>query len=1008
MFLRQVIISILCIAIHQQGYAQHYIFNRISISDGLLSNNVRTVWQDNAGYLWIGTEGGLQRYDGIRFRTILNDPVEQIVCDTAGRVWIRSGKQVGIFDTQTFLFTTVVYEGSEDVHNSSGIWLRKDASGNVFLQLTEKNCQYFNTARGNFSSSYNPFTIPGHVKVLDVKEDLDKGRYWILSSEGLAYWDKKTKTYYTTSNNTQNDPLLSLRKTGSVISDFFIGNKHTYWLQENHNTAAHFRSYNSSLNTFTEEAASLNVSENNSYFEIYDLKNINDSTIAVYGLNYFRIQNGQYFYNLKTPINNNPYGIQFNSVSDVLQDKEGIIWVATDNGLYYTSNILRNIHFFFSQEQSRGAVSSLLQDHDNNLWIATWGRGLFRQPGNFADSIAAPVNAINDLDDFSKMAWTLCEDSRGNLWVGCDEGRLIKYNLQSKKAVLYKPSVFQHSAVRQMVKDNKGILWIGLQNGKIFTLNPADKHITDHSPREICTLNGATTKMVLINNKHIWVAIDGKGIYVIDTDSSKVIQSIDKHKINSSFIANIKDILQANDTLCFVAGEKLASINTKTFKIYTNLPYNTIPAGTIYTLQKDRDNHYWLGGSAGIFKLNVQTNVITRYTQQDGLITIHNNSYVPERSTVLHSGEMAFGGNQHMVIFDPGDYNISVPPPNVNITGFQLNDRYLPQDSLDGAEEISIPHEYKAFTIGFAAPSFRQRGKLVYEYKLDGMDKQWIAQTNNAPIKYNFLPHGKYRFLIRAKNDLGQYSPGITSLNLYIIPPFWKTIWFYILITLATASLLFYLHRLRLQKLLHIERVRSRLARDLHDDMGSTLSTINILSNMALQQKSFDETKSKEYMSTINSSTSQMMEAMDDIVWSINPANDNLAKIITRMKETAGAILEPRQIEYHFEVPPAVPELRLSMETRREIFLIFKEALNNIIKYADCTEVVFTFTKKGNSFILIINDNGKGFQTPVSESAVRGNGLKNMEKRAANINGLLSVKSETGKGTTIQLSVPIA
>ncbi len=1008
MFLRLVVFSILLLTLHQQGYAQHYIFNRLSISDGLLSNNVRAIWQDKTGYLWIGTESGLQRYDGVRFRTILNDRVEQIVSDSAGRVWIRSGKKVGIFNTQTFLFTPVAYEGSKELYNPARLWLRKDASGNIFVQLTQKNCQYFDAGKGDFSSSNNPFIIPDHIKLLDITEDLNKGRYWIVSSEGLGYWDKKTRAYYTASNNTQNDALLASSKAGTVISGFYIDNNNTYWLQENNNTVSHFRSYNSLNNTFTQDAASLNTSENKSYFEIYGLKNINDSAIAVYGLNYFRIQNGESFYNLKTPINNNPYGIAFNSVSDVVQDKEGIIWVATDNGLYYTSNVIRNIHVFFSQERGRSAVSSLLQDHDNNLWIATWGRGVFRQPGSFADSIGGPVNTINNLDDFTKMAWSLCEDSLGNLWVGCHEGRLIKYNLQTKKAALYKPSVFQNSAVRQIVKDSKGILWIGLQNGKIFTVNPADKHIPDQSLREICDLNGATTKMVLINNKHIWVAVNGKGIYVIDTDNGRVIQSIDIHKIHNSFIANVRDILQANDTMCFVAGEKLASIHTKTFKVNTDLPYKTIPAGTIYTLQKDGSNNVWLGESAGILKLNIQTNTVTRYTQQDGLITIHNNSYVPERSTVLHSGELAFGGNQHMVIFDPRDYNVSAPPPNVSITGFQLNNRYLLQDSLDRVEIISIPYEHKAFAIEFAALSFRQRGKLVYEYKLDGMDKEWNIQNNDAPVAYNFLPHGKYRFLIRAKNELGQYSPEITALNLYIAPPFWKTIWFYMLIALAAASLLFYLHRLRLQKLLHIERVRSRLARDLHDDMGSTLSTINILSNMALQQKSFNEVKSREYMSTINNNTSQMMEAMDDIVWSINPANDSIAKIITRMKETAGAVLEPRQIDYHFEVNPAVPELRLSMEARREIFLIFKEALNNILKYADCSEVVFTLTKKGNSFMLIINDNGKGFQAPVSNAAVRGNGLKNMEKRAATINGLLSVSSEPGKGTTIQLYMPIA
>lgn len=1008
MFPRQFIFIILLFAVSRNGYAQHYIFNRLSISEGLLSNNVRSVWQDKTGYLWIGTEGGLQRYDGVRFRTLINDPVEQMFSDKDGRVWIRSGKQVGIFNTQTFLFNPVAYEGSETLYSPSMVWLRKDASGNVYLQLTGKHCQYFNAGKGNFSRYYNPFIIPGDIKVHEVAEDLNKGRYWILSSEGLGYWDKKGKTYYTTSNNIQGDPFLSAGKTGTVISNFFIDKKNNYWLRESNSTDSHFSSYNSVSNKFTHDAASLNGSARSNYFEIYGFKNINDSVIAVYGLNYFRIQNGQHFHNLKTPINSNPYGIQFNSVFDVTQDKEGIIWVATDNGLYYTSNVTRNIHIFFNQERSRSIVSGLLQDHDNNLWIATWGRGLFRQPGNFADSIGAPVEAINNLDDYSKMVWSLCDDNLGNLWVGCHEGRLIRYSLQNKKPVLLKPAVFQNSAVRQIVKDNKGLLWIGLQNGKIFTLNPAEGGIAGHALREICTLDGATTRMVLVNQKQIWIAVNGNGIHVIDTDSGKIIRSIDIQKTGNSFIADVKDILQANDTMCFVAGEMLATINTVTFKVNTDLPYKTIPTGTIYTMQKDRNSHFWLGGSAGIFKLNIKTNTITRYTRQDGLITIHNNSYVPEKSTLLHNGELAFGGNQHMVIFDPADYDVFAPPPNVNITGFQLNNRYLPQDSLDRIDEVSIPYEHRAFAIEFAALSFRQRGKLAYEYKLEGIDKEWSIQNNSAAVRYNFLPHGRYRFLVRSKNELGQYARDITSLNLYIAPPFWKTIWFYLLIIIVTVALLFYLHKLRLKRLLDVERVRSRLARDLHDDMGSTLSTINIISNMALQQPSLDVNQSKAFMHTINASTSQMMEAMDDIVWSINPANDSMAKIIARMKETAGAILEPRQIEYRFVVDPGVPELRLSMEARREVFLIFKEALNNIVKYADCSEVAFTLTKKGSSLKMEIKDNGKGFQQPAEISAVRGNGLKNMEKRASNLNGVFVVSSVPGRGTSIELSMPIA
>jgi len=190
--------------------------------------------------------------------------------------------------------------------------------------------------------------------------------------------------------------------------------------------------------------------------------------------------------------------------------------------------------------------------------------------------------------------------------------------------------------------------------------------------------------------------------------------------------------------------------------------------------------------------------------------------------------------------------------------------------------------------------------------------------------------------------------------------------------------------------------------------MGSTLSTINILSNIALKQIPLEEKTSKEYMSTINNSTTQMMESMDDIVWSINPVNDSIVKVLARMKEVAGSVLEPNNIDYQFHTDNAVKDLNFSMEWRRDIFLLFKEALNNIVKYSKARNVSVTLKKSGKSFQLIVEDDGIGFDINARVSAIRGNGLKNMKKRAETINGQLDVVSEPGKGTRVNLTVHLA
>jgi signal transduction histidine kinase len=262
---------------------------------------------------------------------------------------------------------------------------------------------------------------------------------------------------------------------------------------------------------------------------------------------------------------------------------------------------------------------------------------------------------------------------------------------------------------------------------------------------------------------------------------------------------------------------------------------------------------------------------------------------------------------------------------------------------------------------------------------------------------------------VRARNEGGIFSPHITSLRIIIRPPFWRTFWFYGLLVLVIAAALYYLYRLRIRRLLQVEKIRTRLARDLHDDMGSTLSTINILSNMAVKKIGSDQQASQDYMGRISDSSSRIMEAMDDIVWSINPVNDSMRKILARMKEFAGNVLEASDIEYSFMVDEAVKDMSFDMEWRREIFLVFKEAINNIVKYAKASQVNITLRKQKNALHMTITDNGVGFNTVVDQhGSVRGNGLRNMRKRAEAMNGSFRIISAPESGTSVELRIPLA
>lgn len=1010
MSLRFILFPAILLLSFMSAQSQDYIFNRLTTKDGLLSNNILSVWQDTTGYLWLGTESGLQRYDGNFFRTILQQRTDQIFADRMNRVWIRSGTKLGIFNPQTFSFTSVNYDKNKSAYNSSGVHLNQDASGRVYLIIAGNGCQYFNESKGKFSEENNPFLLPDSLQVIDIIDDNPRGRYWVLSRKGLGYWDKKTRQYYSPYHNSQNDPLLGYKKLPALVSKFFIDRLNRYWVQGWSGSDIRFFCYDASINQFTSDTTGLSNAGNGSYFEVNGFTQYGDSVVAVYGLNCLRINEGQGFHELRDP-RINPYGIHFNTVSAVFEDRERLIWIATDNGLYNTKgNLDRNIHVIFSNPGFRGSINSVTEDEQQRLWIGAWSRGVFvmnAKLGTYPQ--VTPVESLNFPDTFTRLVTSIYNDRiSGKVWIGCQEGRLMTYDLKNKTSTLYRPSVFENNIVQQIAADKNGALWFGLNNADLVLCRQTKGRIMDSSFRRVQSFGGSIKKLIPADERLMWIAVNGKGIFLFDTQSEKIVQSFTADNTKAEIVTDVKDILKLTDSLYLIAGNQVGVLNVKTFRVELWPAIDNVEIGNPFALQSDVNGDCWIGSSNGIFKYNPKTKTLTKYSQYDGLITIHNNSYIPQTSLRMSDRRLVFAGNQHLLVFDPADYRSKELPPGVTITGFQLNNRYLPADSLLSLKTIRIPYTRSAFSIEFASISFLNAGKLTYEYKLDGLEDKWTTMKTVVPVKYNFLPPGNYQFLVRAKNDEGLYAAAMTKISLRIVPPFWKTPWFYLLLGIIIISVLFYLHRLRLQRMLHIEKVRSRLARDLHDDMGSTLSTINILSNMALQQKQLDEKTIKNYMGTINSSTGQMMEAMDDIVWSINPNNDNMAKVLARMKETAGAMLEPVKVDYHFEADNAVMYLHFPMESRREIFLIFKEALNNIVKYASCNYVEFTLRKQGAKFILTIKDDGKGFEKSAGGSLVRGNGLKNMKKRAENIQGNISIDSTVGVGTSITLSVPLA
>jgi signal transduction histidine kinase len=307
-------------------------------------------------------------------------------------------------------------------------------------------------------------------------------------------------------------------------------------------------------------------------------------------------------------------------------------------------------------------------------------------------------------------------------------------------------------------------------------------------------------------------------------------------------------------------------------------------------------------------------------------------------------------------------------------------------------------------TISYTSVDLTNGPEIKYAYKLIGEDTGWSMAGGQRQINFSHLAPGNYTFMVRAANSSGLWNNQPASISFSIRPPFTQTAWFYGLAVLAIAGVFYGLHRFRLRQLLRTEQIRSEISKNLHDEVGSALTNISLGSLLAQKQLT-KEGPVNHILERIYQDSQEASASMREIVWSINPKIDTIGEAFPRMVHYASELLEAKNIELWVEMPSAIEQVRLSMQQRRDIYLVFKEAVNNLAKYSNATKATIKFQLPGNTLVMIISDNGTGFDTTVSYNS---NGLRNMRERAQTHQWQLLIESGTGAGTTITLRAQIA
>jgi signal transduction histidine kinase/ligand-binding sensor domain-containing protein len=995
-----------------------YIFNRFSRNEGLNTNNVNCVWQDKNGYLWIGTENGIQRFDARKFNTFSSTTlnrslppsgVDQILDAGNGKMWIRQDNLVGLFDPAAFTYVNVPVVGQNQLPTESALTLFVDSKGNTFLCTHKTGLLYFNEAENQFTYENLPIRIPEGWFVNSLFEDTVTSNYWICSDKGLALYESKTGTLFSQHNNPQNLPILD-HEDLNFIYRFFISKNRTYWMIKW---------------DYSPEIEPVLICYNPSTHEVLnDIKLIQKTGTEYQGPFWINeTRNGQiwcggvntlisYDFKLNTfiqhkKINPDDHDIRFREIKHVFEDREGNIWLSTNNGVYVLTPGQTSAFNVALKDLNQGrdiVINSILEIKDSENWIGTWENGIIIFDKEFNKTDVDLYNNIHgeNLINYKKV-WDLHQHSEsGYIWSGCQNGLMAIFDPKTKTPVaLLEPAVFEHTPIRQILEDRKGNLFFGTQKGRLAKWNKGTG-INNKSFDIIRDFHSAIYVLYRDNEDRIWVGTRDLGLFVMDVSGQKVLYQFNEQPGSFNLLGNnVFDVVQYNDSIFFVSTGIINILNLNSEEIQTLSQYNELPGGGITRMLIDEEGILWFPHNNGLGSYNYGKNIFISYNEKSGIIMADKSTNAKFK---MHNGEFWFGGENELFGFLPDGLKLKTAPPDVTITDFKLFNTFIQLDSILALKKIRLKPDQNSLTFYFSSLSYSQQDKLLYYYKMDGADKDWIKAERELAANYSTLTPGDYTFNVKCINMQGVESANITTLELTILPRFYQTWWFVLIIILFFGGLTFTFYHQRLTKLLAVERIRNKVARDLHDDVGSTLSTINILSSMAKTKLLTDPVKTSEYISKITDNSQYMMEAMDDIVWSIKPNNDNMQKIIARMREYASSILEPKDIDIHFSVDENIFSLKLDMETRRDMFLIFKEAINNSAKYSQCSEIEIRLNYENKKLTVSISDNGKGFDVQKADS---GNGLGNMTKRAEALHGSITIQSKEGNGTHIILLVPV-
>lgn len=563
---------------------------------------------------------------------------------------------------------------------------------------------------------------------------------------------------------------------------------------------------------------------------------------------------------------------------------------------------------------------------------------------------------------------------------------------------------FQHSVVSAVLSDStsgNSCFWIGTSNQGLFKWNTHNHELHHIS---LITSQGDTVtniqSLAIDRFGRVVVASLKFGLFFIQPVQEKVMihlgmdQAIHPHLPDGRLMSVITDHL---DQLWLVmqsiglvkldwdtCGQPLFSIYGSSYGLTNTILYSGLP---------DQHGNIWIGSESGIEKWDKDYQRFFHFGPEHGIIE----NQFRKPVWIDHDGRFYFASTNTFIRFHPDSLQINTMPPPITVRSIQVNAIYRPD--LINNDQIQLKAKEKNVVIRFDVIEFRNPKRTMFRYRINEKGKTLTPWTYSQQTEISLpnLAAGNYEIAYNAANENGFWHDKDYLMMIHLPKLWYTTTWFYISCVLVMGIIGYSLYRYRIRQFKHVIALRNRISRDLHDDVGSSLGSISIYSEVL---RNLEGKQKEEVLNKVGETSREMLEKLNDLVWNINPANDKMEKIESRMRGFAAMILNPLGIQFDIVMDPGLKESHLEMEKRRNLFLIFKEAVHNAAKYSNCRNIIIRLEEDKGKWKMAIEDNGKGFDITAIKT-YNGNGLKSMEERALAMKGQLIIESHPENGTRI-------